>query len=197
MDESETSQNDERPAGQDAPAGSPAEVTDSGEAAELSGTGSTPESGQDSAPAGPRRTGSARGARIAAYVAAAALALGAGFGLTKLVDPPRAASLASSDIPSPAKSVSVFTEDDNGTGQDNESNIFASTVPGLVHVISAGKAVGIGLVLTPSGKVLTTYQPSGGGGLSAKYVLSGKTFKATVLGTDAAAGLALLQMQGS
>jgi len=67
-----------------------------------------------------------------------------------------------------------------------------------VHVISAGKAVGIGLVLTPSGKVLTTYQPSGGaGGLSAKYVLSGKTFKATVLGTDAAAGLALLQLQGA
>ena len=53
-------------------------------------------------------------------------------------------------------------------------------------------------MLTPSGKVLTTYQPSGGaGGLSAKYVLSGKTFKATVLGTDAAAGLALLQMQGA
>jgi len=148
-------------------------------------------------PAGSRRTGPAGLVRIAAYVAAAALALGAGFGLTKLVDPPRAAPL-SSDIPSPAKSVSAFTEDDDGTGQDNESNIFATAVPGLVHVISAGKAVGIGLVLTPSGKVLTTYQPSGGaGGLSAKYVLSGKTFKATVLGTDAAAGLALLQLQGA
>ena len=65
-----------------------------------------------------------------------------------------------------------------------------------MHVISAGKAVGIGLVLTPSGKVLTTYQPSGvAGGLSVKYVLSGETFKATVLGADQAAGLALLQMQ--
>ncbi len=203
MDERETFQNDERPAGrdapagQDAPAGSPAAVTDSGEAAGLSGTGSTPESAQNSTPVGPRRTGPARGARVAAYVAAAALALGAGFGVTKLVDSPRIASLAS-DIPSPAKSVSVFTEDDNGTGQDNESNIFAASVPGLVHVISAGKAVGIGLVLTPSGKVLTTYHPSGGaGGLSAKYVLSGKTFKATVLGTDTAAGLALLQLQGA
>ena len=154
-----------------------------------------PSAGQDSTPADPRRAGPARSARIAAYVAAAALALGAGFGLTKLVAPPRPAPV-SSDIPSPAKSVSVFTEDDDGTGQDNESNIFASTIPGLVHVISAGKAVGVGLVLTPSGKVLTTYQPSGGaGGLSAKYVLSGQTFKATVLGTDPAAGLALLQMQ--
>ena len=197
MDEGRNPQSGERKAGQDDPVGPSAAATDSGEAAELSDTGSTPEPGQDQTPAGLRRTGSARPARIVAYVAAAALALGAGFGLTKLVDPPRAAPLAS-DIPSPAKSVSVFTEDDNGTGQDNESNIFAAAVPGLVHVISAGKAVGIGLVLTPSGKVLTTYQPSGGdGGLSTKYVLSGQTFKATVLGTDATAGLALLQMQGA
>jgi S1-C subfamily serine protease len=196
MDENRMAHSDEPPAGQDAPAGSPAAVTDSGEAAELSGTGSRPESGQDATPAGPRRTGPARVARIAAYLGAAVLMLGVGFGLTKLVEPPRAASL-SSDIPTPAKSGGVFTEDDDGTGQDSESNIFASTVPGLVHVISAGKAVGIGLVLTPSGKVLTTYQPSGGAaGLSAKYVLSGKTFRATVLGTDPSTGLALLQMQG-
>ncbi len=196
MDEGRNPHSDERPAGRDAPAASSAAVTDSGQAAELSGTGSTAESGQDAIPVSPRRTGAARGARIAAYVAAAALALGAGFGLTKLVDPSRAASL-SSDIPSPAKSVSVFTEDDDGTGQDNESNIFGSTVPGLVHVIFGGKSVGIGLVLTPSGKVLTTYQPAGGAGrLSAKYVLSGQTFNTTVLGTDAAAGLALLQLQG-
>ena len=47
--------------------------------------------GQDSTPADPHRTGPARSARIAAYVAAAALALGAGFGLTKLVAPPRPA----------------------------------------------------------------------------------------------------------
>ena len=202
MDESRNPDSDEGPAGQDAhsrpdaPDGSPAASTDSGEAAELSDTSGTPESAQDSTPASPRRTGRARPVRVAAYAAAAALALGAGFGLTKLVDPSRAAPV-SSDIPAPAKSVSVFVEDDNGTGQDNESNIFSATAPGLVHVISAGKAVGIGLVLTPSGKVLTTYQPSGGaGGLSAKYVLSGKTFKATVLGADPAAGLALLQMQG-
>ena len=135
-------------------------------------------------------------ARIAAYVAAAALALGAGFGLTKLIAPPRAAP-PSSVIPSPAKSGGVFTEDDDETGQDSESNIFASTAPGLVHIISGGQAVGIGLVLTPSGKVLTTYQPSGAdSGLSARYVLSGKTFKATLLGADASAGLALLQLQG-
>jgi S1-C subfamily serine protease len=140
--------------------------------------------------------GRGRGARIAACIAAAALALGAGFGFTKLVDPPRVTP-PSSAIPSPATSGGVFTEDDDGTGQDSEANLLQSTAPGLVHVVVGGQAVGIGLVLTPSGKVLTTYQPSSGAaGLSARYVLSGQAFKATVLGTDASAGLALLQMQG-
>ena len=65
----------------------------------------------------------------------------------------------------------------------------------MVHILSGGKSVGIGLVLTQSGKVLTTYQPATGAqNLSAEYVLSGATFKATVIGTDPAAGLALLQM---
>ena len=65
----------------------------------------------------------------------------------------------------------------------------------MVHILSGGKSVGIGLVLTQSGKVLTTYQPAKGTqNLSAEYVLSGATFKATVIGTDPAADLALLQM---
>ena len=142
-----------------------------------------------------RRTDPGRGIRLVAFLAAGALALGAGFALTRLVNPPQAAP-PSAVIPSPARSGGVFVEDEDGTGQDNQDNIFASTVPGLVHIMSAGQAVGIGLVLTPSGKVLTTYQPSGAGsGLSAKYLASGATFKAAVIGTDPAAGLALLQME--
>jgi S1-C subfamily serine protease len=141
--------------------------------------------------------GRGRGARLVPCVAAGLLALGAGFGLTRLVAPPRPAP-PSSVIPAPAKSGGVFTEDDDDRGQDGESSILQSTLPGLVHVMSGGQSAGVGLVLTPSGKVLTTYQPDGGAsGLSAKYVLSGKTFKATVLGTDASAGLALLQLQGA
>jgi hypothetical protein len=54
----------------------------------------------------------------------------------------------------------VFVEDDDGTAQDSQTNVLQSTGPGLVHIIADGKAVGIGMVLTPSGKVLTTYQPS-------------------------------------
>ena len=67
----------------------------------------------------------------------------------------------------------------------------------MVHVLSGGTSVGIGLVLTESGKVLTTYRPSAGAtNLAAEYVISRATFKATVIGVDKAAGLALLQMEG-
>jgi len=143
-----------------------------------------------------RRAEPGRAVRLVACAAAGLLALGVGFGLTRLVHPPRVPP-PSSVIPAPAKSGGVFTEDDDETGQDSETNIFQATVPGLVHIMSGGKSVGTGLVLTPSGKVLTTYQPSGGtGNLSARYVLSGATFEATVLGADPAAGLALLQMAG-
>jgi putative serine protease PepD len=66
-----------------------------------------------------------------------------------------------------------------------------------VHVLSGGTSVGIGLVRTESGKVLTTYQPAAGAAnLAAEYVLSRATFKAKVIGVDAAAGLALLQLEG-
>jgi S1-C subfamily serine protease len=91
----------------------------------------------------------------------------------------------------------AFIEDDNGTGRDNQSNILDATGGGMVHILSGGTSVGIGLVLTESGKVLTTYQPpAGAANLSAEYVLSGATFKAKVIGVDAKAGLALLQMEG-
>jgi S1-C subfamily serine protease len=88
-----------------------------------------------------------------------------------------------------------FIEGSGSIADNSQANILATTAPGMVHILSGGKSAGIGLVLTESGKVLTTYQPvKGAQNLSAKYVLSGATFKATVIGTDPAAGLALVQM---
>ena len=91
----------------------------------------------------------------------------------------------------------AFIEDDDGIAQDNQENILRATAPGMVHILSGGTSVGIGLVLTESGKVLTTYQPAAGApNLAAEYVLSRETFNATVIGADPAAGLALLQLEG-
>ena len=133
--------------------------------------------------------------RISVMAAALILAAGSAFGVGRLMG--LGDTVVLSGIPRPATTALPFIEDDDGIGQDNQANIFDSTAPGMVHVLSGGTSVGIGLVLTESGKVLTTYQPAAGAGsLAAEYVLSRATFKATVIGTDPAAGLALLQLEG-
>ncbi len=133
--------------------------------------------------------------RIFVLAAAALVAAGAGFGVGRVIGLGNTVVLSA--IPRPATGNDAFIEDDDLTAQDNQENILETTAPGMVHVLSGGTSVGIGLVLTESGKVLTTYQPAAGAAnLSAEYVLSRATFKATVIGEDPAAGLALLQLEG-
>jgi hypothetical protein len=133
--------------------------------------------------------------RISVIAAAVILAAGAGFGVGRAMG--LGDNVVLSAIPRPATTASPFIEDDDGIAQDNQENILESTAPGMVHVLAGGNSVGIGLVLTESGKVLTTYQPSkGAANLAAEYVLSHETFRAKVIGADPAAGLALLQLEG-
>jgi S1-C subfamily serine protease len=133
--------------------------------------------------------------RISVIAAAVILAAGLGFGAGRVIGLGNTVILTG--IPRPATVNTAFIEDDDETGQDNQANILDSTALGMVHVLSGGTSVGIGLVLTESGKVLTTYQPAAGAAnLAAEYVVSRMTFKAKVIGTDAAAGLALLQLEG-
>jgi S1-C subfamily serine protease len=134
--------------------------------------------------------------RLSVMAAAAILAAGVGFGGGRVIG--LGDNVVLTGIPKPVTGNDPFHEDDDLTATDNQENILASTAPGMVHVLSGGTSVGIGLVLTESGKVLTTYQPSAGAAnLAAEYVISRATFKAKVIGTDAAAGLALLQLEGS
>ena len=131
--------------------------------------------------------------RLAAMAAVVILTAGIGFGAGKLAGVGN--NVVRADIPRPETTADPFLEGSGTIAENNEENILSTTAPGMVHILSAGKSVGIGLVLTQSGKVLTTYQPAKGAqNLSAEYVLSGATFKAAVIGTDPAAGLALLQM---
>jgi S1-C subfamily serine protease len=133
--------------------------------------------------------------RLSVIAAAFLLAAGLAFGVGRVIGLGDTVILTS--IPRPSTAKNAFIEDDNGIGADNQANILQSTAVGMVHVLSGGTSVGIGLVLTESGKVLTTYRPSAGAtNLAAEYVLSRATFKATVIGVDKAAGLALLQLEG-
>ena len=134
--------------------------------------------------------------RISAIAAAVILATGLGFGVGRVIGLGNTVILTA--IPQPATGQDAFIEDDDGIAQDNQENILQATAPGMVHILSGGTSVGIGLVLTESGKVLTTYQPAAGASnLAAEYVLSRQTFSATVIGADPASGLALLQLEGA
>ena len=131
--------------------------------------------------------------RLTVMAAVVILTAGIGFGAGKLTGVGN--NVVRSDIPKPETTADPFIEGSGSIAENSDENILSTTAPGMVHILSGGKSVGIGLVLTQSGKVLTTYQPARGAqNLSAEYVLSGATFKATVIGTDPAAGLALLQM---
>jgi S1-C subfamily serine protease len=133
--------------------------------------------------------------RLSVIAAAFLLAAGFAFGVGRVIGLGDTVILTS--IPRPSTAKNAFIEDDNGIGADNQANILQSTAVGMVHVLSGGTSVGIGLVLTESGKVLTTYRPSAGAtNLAAEYVISRATFKATVIGVDKGAGLALLQLEG-
>jgi len=134
--------------------------------------------------------------RLSVIATAVILAAGLSFGVGRFFGLGNTEVLSA--IPAPLKGDDIFVEDQDQLAKDNLSNIIASTGQGMVHVLSGGTSVGIGLVLTESGMVLTTYQPSAGAAnLAADYVFSRETFKAKVIGEDPAAGLALLQMEGS
>jgi len=136
-----------------------------------------------------------KGFRLSVIVMSFLLAAGLSFGLGRVFG--LGNTEVRSAVPAPLKGDDVFVEDQDDIGQDNLSNVLESTGQGMVHVLSGGTSVGIGLVLTQSGKVLTAYRPSvGAANLAAEYVFSSETFKAKVIGVDPAAGLALLQLEG-
>jgi S1-C subfamily serine protease len=134
--------------------------------------------------------------RLSVIASAFVLAVGLSFAVGRVFGLGNTA--VHSAIPAPLKGDDIFVEDPDGIAQDNQTNITEYTGQGMVHVLSGGTSVGIGLVLTQSGKVLTTYQPAAGAAnLAAEYVFSREIFEAKVIGTDPAAHLALLQMEGS
>lgn len=137
--------------------------------------------------------------RLAAGIGAAAAVALVAFGMFAAVGGLSGSASASSVIPSPPSNNKMFIEDDDGTGADSQANILSLVAPGLVHVLSAsGQSAGVGIILTPSGLVLTSDQVvHGAGKLSVRTVLAGRSFTARVVGTSAADDLALIQIEGA
>ena len=173
----------------------------SGQAPPRTPTRPRPRSGQ--APRRPpgRPRPQARGRRrLVAWVIGSALGIAIGLGAGALVQVIASSNSAgvSSAIPSPPQANKKFVTDEEGAGADNQANILRATAPGLVHIMSSsGSSIGLGVVLTPSGIVATSAQIlPGAGAVTVRVVLSGRPFAAQVVGSDAAEGLALLQIKG-
>ena len=176
-----------------APGGSAADegAADAG-AADGAGQDSPAEDGPGPGAGGRRygRLAMAVGAAVIVAVAAFAAFTAAG-GLSGPARP-------SSAIPGPPRENKTFVEDDDGTGADSQANILHSAAPGLVHVLSArGTPAGAGVILAPSGLVLTSNQVlQGARQVTVRVVLSGRSFPARLVGADASHGLGLLQIVG-
>jgi len=173
------------------PGGEPPQSTGSaGNDAPADGGGNAPAQGRKGAERERRKA-----YLVTAFVAAAAVFTGVGFGAASLIRS-QITTASASVIPSPPAANQTFVEDDDGTGADSQENILQSTVPGMVRLASA-KGSGAGVVLTPSGLVLTSAQVTGGASrLTARMLPSGHAYQARVVGYDAARGLALVQLQG-
>jgi S1-C subfamily serine protease len=198
-DATETAQADQTPQAEQTVAAEPAVLAaGSGTAAEAVPEEKPPAAAGEPSAATPQPGWWRRRSRLAMGVGAAAAAVGLALAAFVAAGGLSGSAQASSAIPSPPRANKMFVEDDNGTGADNQANIVQSAAPGMVHIMSAaGATVGAGMVLTPSGLVLTTDHILGGARhASVRTVLAGRRFSARVLGADSAEDLALLQIEG-
>jgi S1-C subfamily serine protease len=150
-----------------------------------------------SQPAPPRRS-RGRG-RLLVYVTVAALAAGVGAGLTVAFDNSGASSspgISASDVPVPH---------DNAAGNGSSANLNQAAVerrvkPGLVDIVATLKyaseaAEGTGMILSPSGLVLTNnHVIDGATSVDATVVGTRQRYRARVIGYDDTDDVALLQL---
>ena len=143
-----------------------------------------------------------RGSRALVYVVVAALAAGVGAGAVVVLN---------HDSQSPGKPVSsqqIPSPNGNGAGNANTTNIDVQSVadkvqPGVVDINSTlkyvgGAAAGTGMILSSNGVVLTNnHVVKDSTHLTAKTVVGGKKYTATVLGVDPTDDVALIKLQGA
>jgi S1-C subfamily serine protease len=150
------------------------------------------------APAAEAERGPARRGRLAAYAAAAVLILAGGFSIVAGTTGILGVAGPSAAVPAPPRDNATFVEDDEGTGADNQANILAVTAPGLVRLTSASGATGgLGEIITSSGILVTSASDLGNAHqATVRMLLSNRAYSARLIGVDAAADTALLQIQG-
>lgn len=156
---------------------------------------------------------SARGCRIrrGALVTAAALSLGLGVAAPSLAAeqaPHRALlqdwqgwSTSQGQAGSQTSGSPYGAGDLGGSSASRPATAAESTGVALIDTVlpyQNGQAAGTGMVLTSTGKVLTNYHVvHGAGSIRVTIASTGNTYQATVVGTDQADDVALIQLTGA
>ena len=155
-----------------------------------------------------------RGRRaVAAIVAAMLVGLGVGYGVgsqannqseaTSTASAPATSSPTTAPATVPAASPSTSTATVPGGVSSDPSVIAAKVKPGVVDIdtvlgFGSGAAAGTGVVMTSSGEVLTNnHVINGATSIKVTIVATGRSYTATVLGTDPTDDIALLQLSGA
>jgi S1-C subfamily serine protease len=90
-----------------------------------------------------------------------------------------------------------------GSGTADAAAVAGKVTPGIVDIniklgYQSGSAAGTGMVLTASGEVLTNnHVVEGSSTISVTVPSTGKTYSATVVGTDPTEDVAIIQLQGA
>jgi S1-C subfamily serine protease len=142
-------------------------------------------------------------ARLLPFLAVAVAAAGAAIGVTVRVHP-AAASSAETSRPGAAAVSSAAAPPAGGTAAAlSEQQIVNKVEPGVVVIdttqqYSSEAAAGTGMVINPSGLVLTNnHVIEGATSITATVVATGKTYQASVAGYDKTADIALIRLQGA
>ncbi len=151
-----------------------------------------------------------RGGRFLAYLAVAALAAGIGAGATVALahhSAPPSAGISSNQVPGPNANAAGSGHSSAPLSRTAAAMVAARVRPGLVDITSTLKynsetAEGTGMIISSSGLVLTNNHVIDGATIvRATLVVPGaslsQSYPARVVGYDATADVALLQLQGA
>ncbi|MDQ2791872.1 MAG: S1C family serine protease, partial [Actinomycetota bacterium] len=143
---------------------------------------------------------------VAAMLSAVALGVGSAAWQAALTSPLVSSLRAPSAVPAPWAPSSVLPpagSSGGSSGSADPSTLVASVAPGLVDINTRmgyqnGEGAGTGIVLSPSGEVLTNnHVIDGATSITVTDIGNGQTYPAIVVGYDRNHDVAVLQMQGA
>jgi S1-C subfamily serine protease len=174
------------------------------------GPAGPPPAGSEPLPPAPPKRGRGIVLVLVAALIAALIGIGIGSRLGRDTTPtPVAASTPAivpspaATVPTPAPSTGATPTPATGGATADSAAVAAKVTPGIVDIntklsYQSAAAAGTGMVLTSSGEILTNnHVVSGATTISVTIPSTGRTYSATVVGTDPTEDVAVLQLQGA